>query len=155
MADEVTTETEETTDDIGAKDSGPIKQLRAAEKAARQEAAEYRNLLMTGAYNDIGLTQDSGLGKAITKEFDGKPTTEALAAFALEEYGYTAPVGQDHPDAATITGQQAQLDDASQGAGSVLPAKEADVLAKAEAEGDYKTSMAIKGNQVAQMFQGR
>ena len=154
MADEVTTDTEETTEG-SATDSGPIKQLRAAEKAARQEAAEYKTLLMKGAYNDIGLNPNDGLGKAIAKEFDGKPTTEALAEYARAEYGYEKPIGSDHPEAATITGQQAQLDAASQGAGSVLPPKEADVLAKAEAEGDYKTSMAIKGNQVAQMFQGR
>jgi hypothetical protein len=155
MAENETTETEETTDEGSVKDSGPIKQLRAAEKAARAEAAEFRTLLMEGAYNQMGLNPDEGLGKAIAKEYDGKPTAEALAAYALDEYNYTAPAGQDHPDAAQITGQQAQLDTAAAGAGSVVAPKEEDILAKAEAEGDYKTTMAIKGNQVAQMFQGR
>lgn len=149
------TPTEEATDTGDSKDSGPIKQLRAAEKAAREQAAEYRTLLMQNAYTQVGLDPEAGLGKAIAKEYDGKPTTEALAEYAKVEYGHTPPVGSDHPDAAIITGQQAQLDAAAQGAGSIIPPKEADVLAKAEAEGDAATSMAIKGNQVARMFQGR
>ena len=150
MADEDIT-TEETVDD-GTKDSGPIKALRAAEKAARNQASEYRTLLMKQAYADIGLTSDSGLGKAIAKEYDGVPTIEALTAFASEEYGYTKPAGEDHAQAQTIVAGQAALDQAAQGAGSATPTDTADALAKAEAEGDYKTSMAIKSQQVAEMF---
>ena len=154
MAENETTEetSEETPDEGSSKDSGPIKQLRAAEKAAREEATEFRTLLMEGAYSQVGLNPDEGLGKAIAKEYKGKPTATALAEFALEEYNYTAPAGQDHPQGAQIVTAQTQLDSAAIGAGSVALPTEADALAKAEAEGDTATTMAIKGAQVSRMM---
>jgi hypothetical protein len=144
MADDNTTEI---TDDSG--DSGPIKQLRAAEKAAREKAAEYKALLMEGAYNQMGLDSEMGLGKAIAKEYDGAPTADALAEYAKAEYGYEKPVGEINPQAVQITAETARLDQASQGAGSVPDTNMQDALAKAEAEGNYDLTMALKGQTVA------
>jgi hypothetical protein len=148
MADEEITETP----DEKLNESGPIKQLRAAEKAAKAEASGYRTLLMKSAYAEIGLTSDNGLGKAIAKEYNGEPTTEALIKFAQDEYGYTKPVGEDHSEAQIIVAGQAALDQASEGSGSATPRATQDALAKAEAEGDNATRMAIKGKQVADWF---
>ena len=150
--DEATTETEITED--APKGDAP-KQLRDALKRANAENTKLKGQIMAGAYEELGLDREAGLGKAINKEYDGETSLEALAAYAQAEYGYAPPVGTDHPEAGVITAQQAQLDAAAQGAGSVVPPTELDALAKAEAEGDAATSMAIKGNQVARMFQGR
>lgn len=150
--DEATTDTETT--DEAPKGDAP-KQLRDALKRANAENTKLKGQIMAGAYEELGLDRESGLGKAINKEYDGDTSLEALTAYAKDEYGYTPPVGTDHAEAGTITTQQAQLDAASQGAGSVIPPSEADALAAAEASGDVATSMAIKGDQVARMFQGR
>lgn len=148
MADEETIETP----DEKPTDSGPIKQLRAAEKAAKAEAKEYRTLLMAGAYNQMGLDPNEGLGKAIAKEYSGKPTPEALAEFAKEEYNYTPAVESSSPQAQEIAAEQARIDQVGQGAGSVAPVTQQDALAIAEAERDNNTTMAIKGAQVQSWF---
>jgi hypothetical protein len=135
-------------------DSGPIKQLRAAEKAAKAEAREYRTLLMEGAYNQMGLDANEGLGKAIAKEYKGKPTAEALAEYAKEEYNYIPAVESSSPVAQEIATQQGRIDQAAAGAGSVAPVSQQDALAIAEAERDNNTTMAIKGQQIASWFGG-
>lgn len=150
--DEAITEIETTED--APKGDAP-KQLRDALKRANAENTKLKSQIMAGAYEELGLDPTTGLGKAIQKEYDGDTSVEGLAAYADNEYGYKPPVGTDHPEAGVITTQQAQLDAAAQSAGSVTPPTELDALAKAEAEGDAATSMAIKGNQVARMFQGR
>ena len=143
------TTTDETTD---AGDSGPIKQLRAANKKVTEERDAMRVLLMKQAYVEVGLDPEEGLGKAIAKEYDGDPTTEALATYAQSEYGHTKPLGQEHEAAGEIAGQQARLDEASLTAGSVALPSEADALAAAEQGGDWQKTMAIKGDQIAAMF---
>ncbi|GAG00928.1 unnamed protein product, partial [marine sediment metagenome] len=55
-----------------------------------------------------------------------------------------------------ITQGHEALDQVGQTAGSVpVTPTDGDVLAKAEAEGDYKTTMALKGQQMADMMQQR
>lgn len=139
--------TEEVTDDTG--DSGPIKQLRAAEKAAREENVRLKARLMEGAYNQVGLNPDTGLGKAIAKEYKGDPSAEGLAEYAKAEYGYEKPAGEINPQAQAIAAETARLDQASAGAGSVPVTDQGDLLAQAEAEGNYDLTMALKGQQVA------
>jgi len=52
-----------------------------------------------------------------------------------------------------IADQQGALDQVGQTAGSVpVDLSESDALAQAEAAGDYATTMAIKGSQIAAQF---
>ena len=95
----------------------------------------------------------TGLGKAIAKEYDGDMTKDAVLEYASSEYGHVAGETQQHPEAEAIATGQAALDQVGQTAGSVAPPSREDVLAKAEAEGDTRTTMAIKSQQVAEMFQ--
>jgi hypothetical protein len=96
-----------------------------------------------------------GLGKAIAKEYDGAMTLEALSAYASEEYGYVVPEAPSNPQAQMITTEQARLDTAAQGAGSVPVAPtDEQAIVEAEAAGDYATAMSLKGDQMAEWFKG-
>ena len=128
----------------------------ASGHAKDEENAALKTQLLAGAYANIGLDPSKELGKAIAKEYQGEPTVEGLTKFAFDEYGYTKPAGEAHPQAAAIAQGQAQVDAASQGAGSApIAPTDAERLAEAEAKGDYQTTMAIKGAQIAAQFQGR
>ena len=102
MAEE-TTETTETTEveEPKAEQSGP-KGLRDKLAQVEAENAELRADAMTSAFKDIGLDPEAGLGKAIAKEYKGKTSTEALAAYASDEKGHVAPADPTHPQAETI-----------------------------------------------------
>jgi ATP-dependent exoDNAse (exonuclease V) beta subunit len=124
-------------------------------KTAEAETNRLRTQLLDRSYEELGLDPTKLVGKAIAKEYEGEASTEALAEFAKEEYGYEpVPAAPDaHPMAQQITAEQAALDQAGQTAGSVpIDLSDSDALAQAEAKGDYATTMAIKGSQVAEMF---
>ena len=104
------------------------------------------------AFDDAGLDTTKGLGKAIHQVYEGEATKEAVVEFAKSEYDWTPPVSDEHPQAQQIQTEQARADQLTDTAGSVAPPSTADQLAKAEAEGDYRTAMAIKSQQVESMF---
>lgn len=151
MDENTTTEVEETEVD----ETKVPQQLRDALKRQTEEAAKWKAHVMQSSYEQLKLDPDMGLGKAIAKEYEGDPTVEALASYAQDEYGYTPPVGEENPQAAEIANQQTRIDQAAVGAGSIVTPTEDDVLAKAEAERDNATTMAIKGQQVANMMRPR
>ena len=128
---------------------GPA-QLRARLKEVQAQNADLRAGQMRAVYAEVDLNPDTGLGKAIAKEFDGEMTVEALTAYAKTEYGYDVPDAPTNPQAATIAVEQARLDNASQGAGSVPLAPTAQgAIAEAEAAGDWTTAMNLKADQMA------
>ncbi len=152
---------EETVESVEAESKETGKGLRAqlekqiaATKAEREVSADYRTKLLNRSYEELNLDPTKLIGKAIAEKFDGEPTTEALAAFAKEEYGYEPPAQaeEQHPQAQQIAQGQAALDQVGQTAGSIVPPTEVDSLAKAESEGDYSTTLAIKGQQMAEML---
>ena len=130
------------------------KGLRAQLEKTIAENKSLKADKLTDGITAIGLNENDGLGKAIAKEYSGEYSKEAIASYAKEEYGHTfeaLPVV--NPQAAVITQGQAQVDAAAQGAGSApIAPTQAEALAEAEAKGDYATTMAIKGQQVADMF---
>lgn len=148
MSDEATTETTEE-----VKDKDVPKQLREALKRSNEENAKLRETVMSSAYAELGLDTQVGLGKAVSQVYEGETSLEALTKFVRDEYSYEAPVVPDNPETAGILAGQAQLDTASEGAGSVTPPTQQDQLAKAEAEGDYQTAMAIKSRTIEGWFQ--
>ena len=132
------------------------KGLRKQLNDAHAVIAKQRTDILTPAYEQLGLDPSKELGKAIAKEYEGEASYDALAKYAKDEYGYEHIAADPaHPQAADIAQGQAALDQVGQTAGSVVAPTEGDTLAKAEAEGDYATTMQIKGNQVAEMFRGR
>ena len=156
MAEATTEETVETPDPE-AKEKSEAKGLRGQLENALKDNKKLRSTILTEAYVKLDLDTETGLGKAIAKEYDGAASFDALAAYAKDEYGheYTAPVTEPVTNEA-ITQGHAALDQVGQTAGSVpVSPTDGDVLAKAEAEGDYETTMAIKGQQMADMMRNR
>lgn len=154
MSDTDTTPTTEPTEGKGLR--AELEKRIASEKGKDETIATLKGRLLAGSYAEIGLDPSKELGLAIANEYDGETSTEGLAAFAKEKYQYVHTAAPEvTPQGAQIATEQARLDQVGQTAGSVAPPTEADALAKAEAEGDYQTTMAIKGAQVARQFQGR
>ena len=128
------------------------KGLRAQLEAALTENKDLKAGNRERAFADAGLDITQGVGKAVYKEYEGDNTKDAILGYASAEYSYEADAGVEHPQAAAIAEGQAALDQIGQSAGSVVPPTQVDVLAKAEAEGDYKTTLSIKGRQLADML---
>ena len=137
---------------------GQLEKQIAATKSEQDKNAVLRTQLLDRSYQELGLDPTKLVGKAIAEKYEGEPNTTALAEFAKAEYGFEPSPADPaaHPLAEQITTQQTALDQVGQVAGSV-PAvlSEPDTLAKAEAEGDYATTMAIKGNQIAELFSNK
>ena len=152
------TESTQTVEDAPTGDSKPeeAKGLRKQLNEAHATIAKQRTDILTPAYAQLGLDPETGLGKAIAKEYEGAASFDALAEYATKEYGHVAPeASPDHPQAAAVNLAQAQLDQVGEIAGSIAPVNRDDALAKAEAEGDYATTLAIKGQQVADSLNRR
>ena len=129
------------------------KGLRAQLEAALQKNREHDARDRVSAFKSIGLDVDSGYGKAIAMSYSGEPTEEAVAAYAKDEFGYvheTQPT--EHPLQGQIQEQTERLDQVGNTAGSVAQPSQQDVLAKAEADGDYRTTLAIKSQQIVDSF---
>lgn len=155
MTDSPTTEAAVETEPVKEETGGS---LRAKLEEALAENKTLKAEKLDAAFTDIGLSPTTGLGKAIAKEYDGAPTTEALAEYAKIEYEWEKPVAPvtDPPVAQEIATEQAALDAASQTAGSVpIVPSEADDLAAAEAAGDYQKTLDIKSRQIEAQIRGR
>ena len=127
--------------------------LRKQLNEAHAVIAKQRTDILTPAYNQLGLDPTKELGKAIAKEYEGEASFDALAKYAKDEYGYEfTPVDPANPQVEVIAQAQAALDQVGQTAGSVVTPTQNEVLDKAEAEGDYRTTMAIKGRQLTDML---
>lgn len=147
---EATEETpaEETTQVV---EQGP-KELRDALKRTQAENKELRETLMAGAWEKVGLNPDEGLGKAIAKEYKGKPTAEALAQYAAEEYGHNvpdAPENEKQPAIDNGTQLQERVQSESK---PVVPNAPEEIRRKAESERDWDTAGRIKADKLAKMM---
>jgi hypothetical protein len=148
MSEEATTEA---TEETGEKETG--KGLRAQLEASLKREKTLKTQILDAAYDAIGLDTSTGLGKAISKEYEGEASQDALASYAKDEYGWDAPEQEAvHPEAVAIAQGTGQLDQIGQTAGSVSTPTKGDDLSEAEAQGDYATTMAIKSQQVVDMF---
>ena len=149
------TEPTETPQDGSSTDGKPeeAKGLRKQLNDAHATIAKQRTDLLTPAYQALGLDPSTGLGKAVAEKYEGAASFEALAEFANKEYGHVAPeASPDHPQAQAVNLAQAQLDQVGQVATPVAPLSPADALQKAEAEGDYQATLAMKGQRLADML---
>lgn len=155
MADTETTEVNEDTTDapeeVVTEASGP-KQLREALKRSQEEASGYRTQLMSSAYQEVGLNPNEGLGKAIAKEYDGEPTSAALAEYAKTEYKYESEVTPENEKSTQIAAGQTVLDKVDAVSIHTTPKTEMEELAKAQSDGDLTKQGQIKANQLGKMF---
>ena len=73
------TEVEESTDGI--------KQLREEYKKLKAENKQFKANAMSSALSTLGLEADKGIGKAVTKLYDGDVTVEAISEYVAKEFG--------------------------------------------------------------------
>lgn len=126
------------------------KGLRKQLNEAHAELATYKDRDKRDAFSQVGLDPDTGLGKAIFKEYKGDLTAEAVGEFATSEYGYEKPVAvEENPLAPAIAEAQARLDNVNTVAESIVPPTQQGAIAAAEADGDYGTAMELKAQQLA------
>ena len=64
-----------------------IKQLREEYKKLKAENKQYKTDAMSTALGSLGLSADKGIGKAVTKLYDGDLTVEAIQEFVAQEFG--------------------------------------------------------------------
>jgi|TARA_R100001463_G_scaffold103544_4_gene157917 hypothetical protein len=80
-------------------DEGGIKELREEYKKLKAENKAYKQNVMNSALNSLGLEADKGIGKAVTKLYDGEVNSEAIAAFVQEEFGEVGAIdAKTEPD---------------------------------------------------------
>jgi len=68
-------------------DDNAIAQLRDEYKRLKAENKAYKQNVMNSALQSIGLDADKGIGKAVTKLYDGEMNSESIARFVQEEFG--------------------------------------------------------------------
>jgi len=75
-----------------------IAQLRAEYKKLKAENKEFKANAMSNALGSLGLEADKGIGKAVTKLYDGDVTVEAIQEYIAKEFGEVSssePTEQD------------------------------------------------------------
>jgi hypothetical protein len=64
-----------------------ITQLREEFKKLKAENKQFKATAMNSALNSMGLSADKGIGKAVTKLYDGDVTVDAIKEFVAQEFG--------------------------------------------------------------------
>ena len=75
-----------------------IKQLREEYKKLKAENKQFKANAMNTALGSLGLSADKGIGKAVTKLYDGEPTVEAIKDFVSQEFGEVSNSEQPSAD---------------------------------------------------------
>ena len=78
--------------------SDGIKQLREEYKKLKAENKQFKANAMNNALSSLGLTADKGLGKAVTKLYDGEVTVDAIKDFVAQEFGEVSSSEQPSED---------------------------------------------------------
>jgi len=75
-----------TTESIDDSTDG-IKLLREEYKKLKAENKQFKASAMNNALSSLGLQADKGIGKAVTKLYDGDVSVEAIKEFVAQEFG--------------------------------------------------------------------
>jgi len=78
-----------------------IKQLREEYKKLKAENKQYKVDAMNTALGSLGLSADKGIGKAVTKLYDGDVTVDGIKEFVAQEFGEVS--NSEQPSAAPET----------------------------------------------------
>ena len=76
-----------TTEEVEDESTDGIKQLREEYKKLKAENKQFKANAMSSALSSLGLEPDKGIGKAVTKLYDGDLTVEAIQEFVAQEFG--------------------------------------------------------------------
>ena len=84
---EENTQQVDTTEEVADESTDGIKQLREEYKKLKAENKQFKAQAMTSALSQLGLEADKGLGKAVTKLYDGDISVDAIKDFVAQEFG--------------------------------------------------------------------
>ena len=146
---------DEATETAEAEKPTEAKGLRAQVESLSRENRELKVKERDGIIAGLGLDKGTGIGLVLVEQFDsGDLSLDAIAETATGKYGHVVPTAPDpvHPQAAAIQAGTERLEAIEQTAGSIVVPTKADELHQAEADGDYQKTLAIKGQQLADML---
>ncbi len=129
MADEQ--EPTETQESEGSALRKKLEEVLAENKAYKARERER-------AFKDAGYDPQDGHGKALAKLYDGDPDPAAIAQFAKDEFGWEPPAATPSPEQQRAEGEQ-RLQQLNSNALPPRDPSDDDLIAKAEAEGDWLT----------------
>ena len=78
---------QDTTEEVVDESTDGIKQLREEYKKLKAENKQFKADAMNNALGSLGLSADKGIGKAVTKLYDGDVTVDAIKEFVAQEFG--------------------------------------------------------------------
>ena len=64
-----------------------LERLREEYKKLKAENKQFKANAMNTALGSLGLSADKGIGKAVTKLYEGEPTVESIKEFVSQEFG--------------------------------------------------------------------
>ena len=89
---------QDTTEEVVDESTDGIKQLREEYKKLKAENKQFKANAMNNALSSLGLEADKGIGKAVTKLYDGEVTVDAIKEFVAQEFGEVS--SSEQPSAA-------------------------------------------------------
>ena len=92
---EENTQQVDTTEEVADESTDGIKQLREEYKKLKAENKQFKAQAMTNALGQLGLEADKGLGKAVTKLYDGDISVDAIKDFVAQEFGEVSSSTQE------------------------------------------------------------
>ena len=151
-----TKETAEETPE-GDKPKDEAKGMRAQIENLSKENRELKADKRDGIISGLGLKADEGIGMVLVEQFDKGDLALDGIVKASEKYGHVVPEvqPQQNPMAGQIAQSQQALDNIGQTAGSIAPPTDNEQLAKAEADKDFNTTIAMKSAQIGEMLRNK
>jgi len=86
LMEDINNRIEDTTEELDDSTDG-IKQLREEYKKLKAENKQFKVTAMNDALSSLGLSADKGIGKAVTKLYDGEVSVNAIREFVTQEFG--------------------------------------------------------------------
>jgi len=147
-------EVENTVEDM-QEDNNAIKSMRERIKELEAVEKEYKFVKMESAIKDAGFDPATGAGKALKDLYKGELEVDAIKEFA-SQYGW----GEVPPQATQqelqrqrVVSSQANLDTVIEASVPVEPVGIDDQIAQAQADGDWKTSSALKADKLKALLE--
>ena len=147
-------EVENTVEDM-QEDNNAIKSMRERIKELEAVEKEYKFVKMESAIKDAGFDPATGAGKALKDLYKGELEVDAIKEFA-SQYGWgevLPQATQQELQRQRVVSSQANLDTVIEASVPVEPVGIDDQIAQAQADGDWKTSSALKADKLKALLE--
>jgi len=138
-------------------DNNAIKSMRERIKELEAVEKEFKSVQMANAIKDAGFDPDNGAGKALKDLYKGELQADAIKEFA-SQYGWgdaPAEPTQEELQRQRVVSSQDNLDTVIEASVPVEPVGLDDQIAQAQADGDWKTSSALKADKLKALLKDK